>query len=546
MKNIITAITVGVCLFCIAFFAGGCGGGKGGTVQNTIALSDVNEFPITKEPTSLSVFAVKNPYIENLETNEFTKWYEEKTNVRINWNIASGEARQAFNLMLASGEYNDVIINLGMSKSQLLDYSNQGIIIDLSRYIDKHGYYIKEMFEKNSKIREELLIGNAIYGLPQVNEGYRYEYKEKMWVYKPWLERLGLSIPETTEEFYSLLKAFKEKDPNGNGLADEIPLVARGVSSHSGIEAFLMSAFIPDDGSSRIYIDNKGKVQYTAVQPEFREGLRYIKKLYDEGLLYADTFILDRAQIMSIGENEPVILGCGTGMFPGMFTISNGNSPRYYEYTAIPPLMGPNGVRAAVKVPTTYGGNFSVTSACRFPEVAVKWIDFFYSDEGKKLSQSDTSSSVKRDAREGELGYDGLQAKWAVDKAENEAKDDSGMAQNRNWHNFGVWFSDFEASVKTRNYNDILDTHGEWYKAYANYDKYKVESFIGDMAIPEEDLEDYTDIKTALQNVDVSFASFVVGDLSLDNDWDSTVESFNSLGLPRYLEIIQKAHDASK
>ncbi len=47
---------------------------------------------------------------------------------------------------------------------------------------------------------------------------------QKLWIYKPWLDKLGLKMPETTEELYQVLKAFKEQDPNGNGQADELPL----------------------------------------------------------------------------------------------------------------------------------------------------------------------------------------------------------------------------------------------------------------------------------------------------------------------------------
>ena len=40
----------------------------------------------------------------------------------------------------------------------------------------------------------------------------------------PWLEALGLSIPETTDQYYETFKAMKGKDLNGNGQDDEIPL----------------------------------------------------------------------------------------------------------------------------------------------------------------------------------------------------------------------------------------------------------------------------------------------------------------------------------
>lgn len=533
---------------CTALIFTSCGGGSAkGVVKSDIPLSGVNEFPIVEEPITLSIFAVKNAYIEDFTTNDFTKFYEEKTNVHLDWNVATGDTQQAFNLMIASGEYNDMVMGLGLSKASLLDYAEQGIFMDIKPYIDEHGYYIKEMFEKTPGIPADLTMDGAIYGLPTVTEGYRYDYMEKMWVYKPWLEKLNIEIPETTEEFYQMLKAFKEKDPNGNGIADEIPLAARGVSENHGIEPFIMSAFIPTL-SSRTYVDDNGKVQFVAVQPEYREGLRYLKKLYDEGLLYSDTFILDRAKIMSIGENDPVILGAAPGMFPGMFTISNGNSQRYYEYTAIPPLEGPEGVRAAATAPRTYKGNFIVTTACKYPDVAVKWVDWFYSREGKSASQRTVSGggAERRPAREGELGYDGKQAKWAIDKVENVATKDTGMTHNRSWQNFGVYYTSFEEGISVCNYNDILDPHHEWYKAYAAHDQYKTEVYLGDLVIPSEDVAEYSDIKTALQDVVVSFASFVTGAASLDTDWDSYVDNLNTLGLERYLEILQNAYDASK
>jgi len=541
-KRFLAAVSV---VLCVALLMTGCGGGKKAG-RSDVKLSGVNEFPIVEEPITLSLFAVKNPYIEDFTTNDFTKFYEEKTNVHIDWNVATGDTLQSFNLMLASNDYTDMVMEVGFSKASLLDYAEQDIFMDIKPYIDEHGYYIKQMFEEAPAIPNDLTIDGAIYGLPKVTESYRYEYKEKMWVYKPWLEKLGIAMPETTEDFYNMLKAFKEKDPNGNGIADEIPLAARGVKDNHGIEPFIMSAFIPTL-STRTYVDDNGKVQFTPVQPEYREGLRYLRKLYAEGLLYSDTFILDRSQIMSIGENDPVILGCGPGMFPGMFTISNGNSQRYYEYVAIPPLEGPKGVRAAAKAPNTYKGNFVVTTSCEYPDVAVKWVDWFYSAEGKSKSQATVSGGAeKRPAREGELSYNGQQAKWAIDKVESAAKDDAGMTHNRSWQNFGVYYSSFEDSFNTCNYNDILDPHHEWYNAYAAHDKYKTEIYLGDLLIPSEDIAEYNDIKTALDDVNVSFASFVIGDMSLDNDWDAYVANLEKLGLPRYLEILQNAYDASK
>ena len=53
---------------------------------------------------------------------------------------------------------------------------------------------------------------------------YHCSMSQKLWIYQPWLDALGLEMPTTTDEFEQVLLAFKEQDPNGNGQADEIPL----------------------------------------------------------------------------------------------------------------------------------------------------------------------------------------------------------------------------------------------------------------------------------------------------------------------------------
>lgn len=79
-----------------------------------------------------------------------------------------------------------------------------------------------------------------IYALPSINDCYHCSMAQKMWIYKPWLDKLGLDVPTTTDELYTVLKAFKDKDPNGNGKADEVPLTGapRGSGWYSSIDAF--------------------------------------------------------------------------------------------------------------------------------------------------------------------------------------------------------------------------------------------------------------------------------------------------------------------
>lgn len=64
---------------------------------------------------------------------------------------------------------------------------------------------------------------------------------------KTWLDNLGLTYPETVEELYTVLKAFKEQDANGNGDPnDEIP-ISFDTSAGARLEHVLRaaSAFTP-------------------------------------------------------------------------------------------------------------------------------------------------------------------------------------------------------------------------------------------------------------------------------------------------------------
>jgi putative aldouronate transport system substrate-binding protein len=90
-------------------------------------------------------------------------------------------------------------------------------------------------------------------------------------------------MPETTDEFYNLLKAFKTKDPN-NHRADEIPLSRSAKAWNAKPWDSIMNAFIHNDGSRWIRVRIR-KMELAANTPQWRDGPRYMKKLFDEGLV---------------------------------------------------------------------------------------------------------------------------------------------------------------------------------------------------------------------------------------------------------------------
>ena len=134
-KRKLLCLVLALC-FVVAAFAG-CGGDKEKEVVRDYTLSAENEFPIVDKKVELDVFSTKSAFVADFETNEFTKWYEDMTNVHINWTVPSGDAQQSFNLMIASGDYPEVILGMGLSREQVSSLVSQDILVDISKEIDQ-------------------------------------------------------------------------------------------------------------------------------------------------------------------------------------------------------------------------------------------------------------------------------------------------------------------------------------------------------------------------------------------------------------------------
>ena len=122
------------------------------------------------------------------------------------------------------------------------------------------------------------------------------------WVKSEWLTKLGLQEPQTLDEFYDMLKAFKEKDPNGNGQKDEY---AWGGVGTAGIVNYLRGSFgLNYHGTSNMNVDTdpaSGKVRFIPTDPRYKELLQFVNKLYKDGLLEQDIMSVKSTEVDAKG-----------------------------------------------------------------------------------------------------------------------------------------------------------------------------------------------------------------------------------------------------
>jgi putative aldouronate transport system substrate-binding protein len=513
------------------------------TAQGAIERIPEGLFPLTTEPKTLRVFIGGNALVEDYNTNAFTQWYEEQTGVKVEFTVASGtqqDITQALNLMLASGDYPDVILNSGVTTSQLALYGAQGIFLSLNDLIEKVGVETKRLFENYPQAKQVSTAPDGnIYALPEVNVCYHCSLAAKMWIYQPWLDKLGLEMPTTTEEFKTVLQAFKTQDPNGNGQADEIPLATTPLGWNSRIDIYLGSAFITNPDTRRYLNDDV--VDVTFNKPEYREALRYLNSLYAEGLLAPESLTQDQDGLDRMLRSEEVTVGAVPQGWMSAFVDTIGKEgSRFNEYVTLPPLTGPAGHR---EMPyygyQVYPGKCVITAAAQDPELALRWCDAMGNEEVQLHAYLGVEGEDWRWATPDEVGINGKPA-WYVPLTQ------WGTVQNKQWSqtNLSYRTDDFRLGEKRQSDGDLEVWLYEQSKKIEPYAQ-SIEEVVPPLYFTAEQAQELADLEATITRfVDESMSRFINGDDNINDDaaWQTYLDTLEQMGLPRMLEIYQAAY----
>ena len=511
--------------------------------QDDVELEPIPDglFPASEEKMTLSVFSGTNPSVENFETNWFSQWYEDKTNISVDWKL-SPERNQQLNLLLASNDLPEVIIKSWVSPTQLALYGSQGVFLPLNDLIEEHGIETKKMFEEVPVAKQVATAPDGnIYSLPEVNQCYHCSMSQKMWIYQPWLDALGLDMPETTEEFYEVLKAFKEQDPNGNGQADEIPLATATTGWNTQIDLFLGNAFFvnPPASNGRSIVD--GQVVVSFAQPEYKEMLTYLNRLYEERLLYSESFTQDIDGLVRLLNNEEVIVGAvPVGALPFAFADSIGEEDsRLYDYVVLPPLEGPNGTRVATRDAFQAApGNCVITNAAKDPVAAFKWCDAQLNETVLMHALFGEEDVDWRRAEEGEMGIDGLPARYDLITP-------WGGLQNKHWSQTNLQYRSNRQRLSEVS-DGPLNPEVQLYEQTKKMEPYaqEIETVFPPVYLDGDVATEVSEIEQTLNGFrNEQLALFITGGIPIEGGWEEYLANLEQVGLPRYLEISQEAYD---
>lgn len=523
----------------------------------TAAPATDNPYLCSPEKVTISTFIAQQPSgYTDLKTNTFTTWLEEQTNVHLDMTVVPSDgAKDKLVLLLASGDYPEIITGGFFSNADLMNYgSKEKILIPLNELIDKYAGNLKERWTEMPQIKSDMTTPDGnIYGIPSLDSGGigHPQCSYKMWMNTEWLQKLGLQAPTTTEEFKNVLTAFKTKDPNGNGKADEIPLTGAINTWNADPYKFILNAFDYFDFDTLLKLKD-GKMSFCANSDGFKEGLKYMADLYANGLIDPAAFTQNEQQMSAIGNNQDaaIVGACGAGHL-GMLVGVN-FTERMKQYDNILPLQGPDGYRGIPynKTPHVSGAFFAITDKCpaEKQEAAIKWADLFCREDIAVRSQIGLQGKNWDAADSGATGIDGktsAQYKYLTFTTSGEV-----ATENDIW-GWTLRLIEPDWKDKFQFVGDIYDPTN--YEARLLRCTVKLQPYAADVdQIPPfflnpDDSAKIGQIFAPLQDyVKTSIVEFVTGKKNVSKDWDAYIAGLSKLKYEEYVSLNQTAYDALK
>ena len=515
----------------------------------------LGELPLTTKGETITIGVMQHANTEDYETNDFTLWVEEQTGVNLEFVYFSNdnaEAMTQLNLMLAGNEeLPDVLWYFtGMDLATMYELGEDGTFLDLTEYFNTSAHYFWGPYDGLPELQKGIIFAGgidptngALYAYPQFGEGGCDSCATHTAINTKWLETLGAEIPKNVDELYTLLKRFATEDPNGNGKADEIPMLGYHGGYRAELVDWVLNAYVYINALS-IFNATDGNIWTPYTTDEYRQGLIYLHKLYSEGLISPVYYtIAKRAEYKPlVTPADGVAIAGIAGAHPQLHYETD--SALLYDYTMVGPLAAETelGGYASIR-PSTATYRTFITSDCENPDLAFKLLDFMMSNKESVLRQR--YGVLDRDwvwPDASGQSYMGLPASAKiVDSAAYSTQN------NSCWHNVN-------GCSNQKTFGAQWDDDGTWSSHH-----YKLLRQVWDLyhEIPEPAEVVSTLVYTSEENevvggtlkqlesyVDEAQAMFISGVMDPNDDaqWNTYLANMEAQGLSQVLKIAQDAY----
>lgn len=377
-------VALGLAVGLVGSSLAGCSGGttETKTASTTTASSGGTQAAATEaakaEPDELTIFLTN----KNIVDGSYAKTYiEEQTNTKLNIiQTTTAELDNKLNITLASGDIPDLIqCETTTMEGQLLE---SGIFLPLNEYFDQ---YPNIKNSRSEEIWEKMTYSDGnIYsiGISTQNPLSMIAYRQD------WLDLFGMEVPETIDEYYEFAKAVALEDPDGNGKADTFAF-----GGYQSIDVVWFDHIFGAYGAlPNFWMEKDGQIVNGSVDPQMKEALVFLNKMYTEGLLDPE-FITDDAKRWQ-AKVKAGTYGAGVTK---IHIFDHNNWSNYYEpfisaypdgeHVMGPVLQGASDEPVGIRKASDRGWLRTFVYKDGNVDAALRLLDFLTSEEGNKFAQ---------------------------------------------------------------------------------------------------------------------------------------------------------------
>lgn len=487
-------------------------------------------YPIDTDVT-LTIAVVPSSHIttiyERYDDVPFYKELQERTGIKIEFQHVAD--MKALELMLMGGDMPDMIWGQRtMFPGGPQICIEDGSILPLNDYMDQYMPDYKALLENNEEYRKMATTASGdIWGGIHAGESYAQLQTGGLMVRQDWLNDLGMEPPRTADQFYDMLVAFREEKGAEVPFSTTMENIKENIIKYAITDAFGLI-------NSEWYRVGD-QVHYGYAEPEMKEVLGFMHKLYADGLLDPEFATLDEAT-----EKSNILTGRSGALY--LLTGSTNSyrkaqeDPNYW-LCGLSPLVQQEGdvSRSGIGDGLQKAGASVITSSCKHPEIAAALLNYGYSEEGSLFYNFGTEGETWNYNDQGEPTFTDL------------------IMNNPD----GLAYANATATLTHGNYYGPMIQKNRYYQQALTVDEHRVKAWerfavtdwenhaiSGGVAVPTDLLDEYTRINAEVTTfIDEMIVAYITGAKSLDNYESEYLETLKAMKIDRMIEIYQIAYD---
>ncbi len=295
----------------------------------------------------------------------------------------------------------------------LINFTDQ--CLDVTDMLPEYAPYMADFyFNQYPAIFGAEAFEGRMYSMPQVRVN-NICYGGGWEINTRWLKNVGMELPETIDDLYEVLKAFRDQDANGNGDPnDEIPysfvkIDANNKVGERGVTQWMNAFGMINDGANKAehYImAEDGKIIFTPLDQRFYDMLVYLNKLYSENLIDKDSFVQEVTDQYAKATSDKIGFATCGGLITELWgeTVSDD-----IEYILPPKSQYDRALKQSDPPAELNLHVYTITTACEQPELLLLFQEYcntgfdnrvlslfgpeggawLWNDEGKMVNNSD-------------------------------------------------------------------------------------------------------------------------------------------------------------